>query len=177
MGWWFRPSASLIWRVPLFFVLGILATWFAFRGLVHLAFIFDSHPIGTFIFAPALLPFAALPALCLTADVSVDTAITNDISFHDVFLRQIIALGRPADIVVGISTSGGSENILRGLREASGRGMLTIGLSGGGGGTMATESALDFHFSVRSSSIHRIQEVQATMYGVLCDLSQHAVAI
>lgn len=116
-----------------------------------------------------------LPALCLTADVSVVTAITNDISFDDMFLRQIIALGRPNDIVIGISTSGNSENILRGLREAAQRGMLTIGLSGGDGGKMATDPALAHRFVVGSASIHRIQEVQATLYGVLCDLVQHSM--
>src|SRR5205809_6742967 len=63
-GWWFRLSPSLIWRAPLFLVLVVLGLWFAFLGLVHLAFIFDKHPLATFIFAPALLPFAALPALC-----------------------------------------------------------------------------------------------------------------
>ncbi len=114
-----------------------------------------------------------LPAVCLTADVSVVTAITNDITFDDVFVRQIIALGRPSDIVIGISTSGNSENILRGLREATYRGMLTVGLSGGDGGTMATDPSLAYSFVVGSSSVHRIQEVQATLYGVLCDLIQH----
>ena len=64
VGTWFRPGLALLWRVPLFLVLVVLGLWFAFRGLVHLAFIFDAHPVGTFIFAPALLPFAALPALC-----------------------------------------------------------------------------------------------------------------
>lgn len=64
MGWWFRPGASLLWRVPLFLLLIALLAWFAFLGLVHLAFIFDRHPFATFLFAPALLPFAALPALC-----------------------------------------------------------------------------------------------------------------
>ena len=63
MSTWFRPSLALLWRVPLFLVLVVAGLWFAFRGLVHLAFIFDAHPVGTFIFAPALLPFAALPAL------------------------------------------------------------------------------------------------------------------
>jgi len=63
-GWWFRPSPSLIWRAPLFLLLVVVGVWFAFLGLVHLAFIFDRHPVATFIFAPALLPFAALPALC-----------------------------------------------------------------------------------------------------------------
>ena len=64
IGTWFRPSLALIWRVPLFLVLVVLGLWFAFRGLVHLAFLFDAHPVGTFVFAPALLPFAALPAFC-----------------------------------------------------------------------------------------------------------------
>jgi hypothetical protein len=63
-GWWLRPGLSLVWRVPLFLLLGALGMWFVFLGLVHVAFIFDRHPFATFIFAPALLPFAALPALC-----------------------------------------------------------------------------------------------------------------
>jgi hypothetical protein len=61
---WLAPGVSLLWRLPLFLLLTALAAWFAFRGLVHLAFLFEAHPIGTFIFAPALLPFAALPAVC-----------------------------------------------------------------------------------------------------------------
>src|SRR5689334_9859788 len=64
VSWWFRPGWSLVWRVPLFLVLIVLCAWFGFRGLVHLAFIFDANPLLTFVFAPALLPFAALPALC-----------------------------------------------------------------------------------------------------------------
>jgi hypothetical protein len=55
---------SLIWRLPLLLLLVALGLWFGFRGLVHLAFLFDAHPVGTFLFAPALLPFAASPALC-----------------------------------------------------------------------------------------------------------------
>ena len=120
---------------------------------------------------------APLPAVCLTADVSVVTAITNDVSFNDVFLRQIIALGREQDVVVGFSTSGNSENVLSGFREASNRGMLTVGLSGGDGGAMATDPALAYRFIVGSSSVHRIQEVQATLYGVLCDLVHHTMEV
>ena len=113
-----------------------------------------------------------LPALCLTNDVAVVTAVANDVSFDDIFLRQIIALGRPGDIVVGVSTSGNSENVLRGVREARRRGMLTIGLAGYDGGRMYHDHALDHCFVVRSSSVHRIQEVQTTLYHVLWELVQ-----
>jgi D-sedoheptulose 7-phosphate isomerase len=124
-------------------------------------------------FMTPAVPYRALPALSLTNDIAVVTAIANDIAFQDVFLRQIIAFGRPDDILVGISTSGNSENILRGLREARARGLLTIGLVGYDGGKMAHEAALDYCFVVRSSSIHRIQEIQTTAYHVLWELVQH----
>lgn len=62
--WWFRPSAGILWRLPLLAILAMLLAWFAFRGLVHLSFLFVAHPAGTFLFAPALLPFAFLPAIC-----------------------------------------------------------------------------------------------------------------
>ena len=75
---WFAPGASLLWRLPLLLVLAALSLWFAFRGLVHLAFLFDAHPIGTFIFAPALLPFAALPALCFLGVIRVLPRIWRD---------------------------------------------------------------------------------------------------
>ena len=75
-------------------------------------------------------------------------------------------------IVVGVSTSGNSENVLRGMREARRRGMLTIGLAGYDGGRMSSDDALDHRFVVRSSSVHRIQEVQTTLYHVLWELVQ-----
>jgi D-sedoheptulose 7-phosphate isomerase len=123
-----------------------------------------------FLFPPA--PHRALPALSLTNDVAVVTAVANDVSFDDIFLRQVIALGRGGDIVVGVSTSGNSENILRGLREARRRGMLTVGLAGYDGGRMSHDEGLDHCFVVRSSSVHRIQEVQTTLYHVLWELVQ-----
>jgi D-sedoheptulose 7-phosphate isomerase len=113
-----------------------------------------------------------VPALSLTNDVAVVTAVANDVSFDDVFLRQVIALGRPDDVVVGVSTSGNSENVLRGMREARRRGMLTVGLAGYDGGRMAHDAALHHCFVVRSSSVHRIQEVQTTLYHVLWELVQ-----
>lgn len=117
-----------------------------------------------------------LPALCLTNDVAVVTGVANDVSFHDVFLRQIIALGRPHDVVLAVSTSGNSENLIRGLREAHRRGLHTIALCGYDGGRIAKETAVDHCFVVRSSSVHRIQEVQMTLYHLLLELVQRSLA-
>jgi D-sedoheptulose 7-phosphate isomerase len=112
-----------------------------------------------------------LPALTLTADVAVLTALGNDVGFDVVFARQVAAMGRPGDIALAVSTSGGSENVIRGLQEAGRRGLLTVGLAGYDGGRMA-ETALDFLFAVPSSSVHRIQEAQTTLYHVLWSLVQ-----
>lgn len=121
------------------------------------------------IYAPSPL-FGSLRALCLTNDVAIVTAIANDVSNDDVFLRQVIAFGSASDILVGISTSGNSENVVRAIREARSRGMLAIGLTGYDGGRMAHELAPNHCFVVRSSSIHRIQEVQATIAHALWDV-------
>ena len=116
-----------------------------------------------------------LPALSLTNDIAVVTAVGNDVGFDDVFVRQIIALARPDDIVVAVSTSGNSENLVRGLREARRRGLCTIAICGHDGGRMAREHCADHCFVVRSSSVHRIQEVQTTLYHVLTELVQQAL--
>jgi D-sedoheptulose 7-phosphate isomerase len=115
-----------------------------------------------------------LPALCLTNDVAVVTGVANDVSFDDVFVRQVIALGRPRDVALAVSTSGNSENLVRGLREAARRGMGTIALCGYDGGRIAREAAVDHCFIVRSSSVHRIQEVQMTVYHLLEELVQRS---
>lgn len=115
-------------------------------------------------------PHRAVGALCLTADVSVVTAIANDIGVAEVFTRQLMALGRPEDAVVAVSTSGNSPNLVAALREAAGRGMLTVSLTGYDGGRMATEGRPDHSLVVRSSSVHRIQEVQTTLQHLLLEL-------
>ena len=115
-----------------------------------------------------------IPALCLTNDIAVVTGIGNDIGFGDVFLRQIIALGRPDDVVLAVSASGNSENLVRGLGEARRRGMSTIAICGYDGGRLAREPVADHCFIVRSSSVHRIQEVQMTLYHLLSELVQRA---
>jgi len=116
-----------------------------------------------------------LPALTLTADVAVLTALGNDVGFDVVFARQVAAMGRPGDIALAVSTSGGSENVIRALDEARRRGLLTVGLAGYDGGRMA-ETGLDFLFAVPSSSVHRIQEAQTTLYHVLWSLVQGELA-
>jgi D-sedoheptulose 7-phosphate isomerase len=117
-----------------------------------------------------------LPAISLTSDVAVVTALANDVGFEVVFARQVAAWGRPDDVAIGLSTSGGSANVLRGFEEASGRGLLTIGLAGYDGGKMAEADTIDYLFVVPSSSVHRIQEAQTTGYHVLWELTQQALA-
>jgi D-sedoheptulose 7-phosphate isomerase len=118
----------------------------------------------------------ALPALSLAADVAVVTALGNDVGFEVVFARQVAAFGRRVDIAFGLSTSGGSTNVIRAFEEANRRGMLTVGLAGYGGGRMAELDALDHLFVIPSPSVHRIQEAQTTVYHVLWELTQTALA-
>lgn len=119
-----------------------------------------------------------LPAIGLTADVATLTALANDVGFEVVFARPIAAFGTPEDLALGLSTSGGSANVLRGLEEAHRRGLLTVGLAGYDGGSMADlaqSGVLDYLFVVPSASVHRIQEAQTTVYDVLWDLTQRAL--
>ena len=117
-----------------------------------------------------------LPALGLASDISVVTALCNDIGVDVVFARQIAALGRRDDIAVGLSTSGNSDNLLRAFDEASRRGLLTVGLAGYEGGKMAELDSIDYLFVAPSSSVHRIQEAQTTVYHVLWELVQACLA-
>jgi D-sedoheptulose 7-phosphate isomerase len=117
-----------------------------------------------------------LPAISLTSDVAVVTALSNDVGFEVVFARQVAAFGRKGDIALGISTSGGSENLIRAFDEAGRRGLLTVGLAGYEGGKMAETDAIDHLFVIPSSSVHRIQEAQTTVYHVLWTLVQQALA-
>jgi len=116
-----------------------------------------------------------LPALALTDDVAVVTALANDVGFEVVFARQLAAFGRPGDVAVGLSTSGNSDNLVRAFEEASRRGLLTVGLAGYQGGRMAELDTIDHLFVVGSSSVHRIQEAQTTVYHVLWELTQAAL--
>jgi D-sedoheptulose 7-phosphate isomerase len=116
-----------------------------------------------------------LPAMSLTSDIAVVTALSNDIGFEVVFARQLAAFARAGDIAVGLSTSGNSDNLIRAFEEASRRGLLTVGLAGYEGGKMAEVDTIDHLFVVPSSSVHRIQEAQTTVYHVLWELTQAAL--
>lgn len=116
-----------------------------------------------------------LPAAALTTDVAVLTALSNDVGFEVIFARPLAAKAKPGDIAVGLSTSGGSANVLRAFEEAQRLGMVTVGFAGYDGGKMAEAGTIDYLFSVPSTSVHRIQETQATTYDVLWELTQRAL--
>ena len=113
-----------------------------------------------------------IPAVSLSAEPANITAIANDIGTEAIFTRQLIAHARPEDVAVGISTSGGSVNILAALAEARKRGLLTVALVGYDGGRIVSEELADHALVVRSDYIPRIQEVQASVYHVLRGLLQ-----
>jgi D-sedoheptulose 7-phosphate isomerase len=111
--------------------------------------------------------FRPVPAISLSLEPANLTAIANDVGIDLIFLRQLIAQARPEDIAVGISTSGGSRNIIMALEEARKRGMLTVALLGYDGGEILRRRIADFALVVRSDYIPRIQEVQASTYHMI----------
>jgi D-sedoheptulose 7-phosphate isomerase len=111
--------------------------------------------------------FGSVPAVSLASEPANITAIANDVGVEAIFLRQLIAHARPEDVAIGISTSGGSPNILATLAEARKRGLLTVGIVGYDGGRVVSERLADHAVVVRSDYIPRIQEVQASVYHVL----------
>ncbi len=114
-----------------------------------------------------------LPAVALTTDSSVLTAIANDYSFGEVFKKQVQAMGRPGDVLIGISTSGASENVTGALLDAGKQGMATVGLTGKDGGEMA--GACRYLVRVRSSDTPRIQEVHIFLGHLICDMVERTV--
>lgn len=112
----------------------------------------------------------ALTAVNLASDMAMVTAVGNDIGFAHIFLRQLIALARRGDGVIGFSTSGSSENLLAAFAKARELGVVTIGLAGHDGGKMARSPDLDHCLVVGSDSIHRIQETHLAIYHILWDL-------
>ena len=117
---------------------------------------------------PVIEKRPALPALALSANGAFLSAVGNDQDFSFVFAAQLQQLAREGDIAVGLSTSGKSASVLRGLGVARERKLLVIGFSGRDGGRMP--ELCDFCFTVPSFSIHRIQEVHETLIHVLWDL-------
>ena len=116
----------------------------------------------------------ALPALALTTDSSVVTAVGNDFGFVQVFARQIEALGAPGDVAIGITTSGTSANVCEAFERARARGLVTIALTGRDGGKAG--SLADLHLNVPHASTARVQEVQRTQIHAICWLVEQGLS-
>jgi D-sedoheptulose 7-phosphate isomerase len=110
------------------------------------------------------------PAIDLTADSAILTAIANDIGTEAIFARQVIAYGRAGDVLLALSTSGNSDNVIAALAEAGRRDIRTVAMVGYDGGRVAAESLADHVVITRSEHIPRIQEAQASAYHVLREL-------
>ena len=111
--------------------------------------------------------YKAVSAISLSMEPANISAIANDVGTELIFQRQLIAQSHPHDVAIGISTSGGSKNIVMALEEARKRGLLTVALLGYDGGEVLRRSLADFPLIVRSDYIPRIQEVQASMYHLM----------
>jgi D-sedoheptulose 7-phosphate isomerase len=134
----------------------------------------DAQDMVTELLNPPFAGWSPLPAIALTNDIAVVTAVGNDVGFDNVFARQIIAFGRRGDIALGISTSGNSINVLVALEQAKKQGLLTVGLAGYDGGKMMHSAAVDVCINSPSDHVPRIQEAQATAYHALLEVI-HAV--
>ena len=112
-----------------------------------------------------------LPAIALTTDTSILTSISNDMTFNEIFSKQLRALGKEGDIAVGISTSGASPNIIKAFEVAKEMGIKTVALTGNDGGGLA--KIADFPLIVPSTSTPRIQEVHILIGHILCEMVEH----
>ena len=130
----------------------------------------DAQDLVAELLTPPFDDWRPLPAIALTNDIAVVTAVGNDVGFENIYVRQVIAFGRPGDIAFGISTSGNSTNVLLAFEQAKKQGLLTVGLSGYDGGKMMRSAAVDFCINAPSDHIPRIQEAQATAYHALLEV-------
>jgi D-sedoheptulose 7-phosphate isomerase len=115
-----------------------------------------------------------LPAIALTTDSSVFTSLANDYGFDQIFARQIVALGRPGDVAVGITTSGNSANVLEGFKSAKAAGLRTILLGGGSGGQ--AKRLVDLALLAPSEVVWQIQECHTALIHVLCGAVEDLLA-
>jgi len=115
----------------------------------------------------------AVAAIALTTDTSILTAIGNDDAFDRVFARQIEALGEPGDVAIGITTSGGSKNVVEALTMAKDRGLTTVAVTGRDGGDAGRIA--DVHLNVPDRSTARVQEVHRTLLHVICELVEETL--
>ena len=130
----------------------------------------DAQHVAVQFVHPVIVGKRPLPAVSLTADVATVTAIATRDGMADVFAHQIRYLAEPADIALGISVNGASASMLAGLVSARERGMLTVALAGGSGGTIAGSPAVDHLLTTASTDPRIVKEVHVTTYHVLWEL-------
>lgn len=128
----------------------------------------DAQHLAAELVGRFMLNRAALPAIALTTDTSILTAVANDFGYDEVFKRQVEALARPGDVVIGISTSGNSPNVVAALEYANESECRVVTLSGRDGGRMAAYADLNLNVAVDETP--HIQEVHLSIIHILCDL-------
>lgn len=133
----------------------------------------DAQHIAAELVARFYFDRPGLPAIALTVDTSILTAVGNDYGYDYVFARQVEANGNPGDVFIGISTSGNSPNIMRALGVAREKGMVTVGLIGGTGGKMLTEC--DIPICVPSKDTPRIQESHIMIGHIACEVIERVL--
>ena len=133
----------------------------------------DAQHIAAELVGKYYLDRKPLPAEALTVNTSSLTAIGNDYAFEQMFARQVEALGNEGDVVVGISTSGNSPNVIEGVRAAKRKGMITVGLTGVDGGCLKDQ--VDYCLCVPSKDTPRIQETHILIGHILCELVEQAL--
>lgn len=134
----------------------------------------DSQHIAGELVGRFLRERAAWPAIALTTDSSILTALGNDYGYEHVFARQIEALGQPGDVAVAISTSGNSPNVLLAVATARAKDLVTVGFTGEHGGRL--KDAVDLCFQAPSNSTPRIQEAHITAAHAICELVERELA-
>jgi len=128
----------------------------------------DAQHIAAELVGKYYLERAPLPAIALTVNTSSLTAIGNDYSFAQVFVKQLEALGEAGDVAIGISTSGNSENVLKALKAAKEKGLITIGFTGKKGGRL--KDLVDYCLHIPSDDTPRIQEGHITVGHIICEI-------
>jgi D-sedoheptulose 7-phosphate isomerase len=135
----------------------------------------DAQHVAVEFMHPVIVGHRALPAICLNNDIAMVTAVANDVGFDDVYTRQIIALGREGDVLLAISTSGNSGNLLHAFQTARRLKLVTLGFAGNDGGLMVEmkgQGLLDYCLTVPTTSVHRIQETHVALYHIMWDLTR-----
>lgn len=134
----------------------------------------DAQHLAAELVGRFILERRPLPALALTTDTSILTSVGNDYGFDQIFLRQILGLGRAGDVAIGLSTSGNSPNVLLAMAAARERGLITVALTGASGGKLLDQT--DFCLCVPSTVTARIQESHITVGHLICQGVDEALA-